>query len=284
MLKCVGGGGPALERGADNDGGEAAPRREAGAVVMPGVRRGQAALAGTCVLLEVRAAVALGDGKAREGVLVLHPHPWLGGSADVPVVAEVMERAMEAGFAAAATFQQRGVGRSNGRSSLMGFGDDMRDTARVLSALAAGKVAWDGDDLAMPKVWHLVGYSWGACHVAASIEDALAQDCEATVRSVTLLGFPMLAGSGCGFLAPLVNTRRFLVRCVKACSEKRVPLHLLTPEFDEFTNAARMHKVAQEAPGGDNVRFHEYRQKTHFLFGRDAEEVAHDVVSRLVAL
>ena len=226
------------------------------------------------------------------GLLVLHPHPWLGGSANDVTVAGIVTAAVQSNrFQAVATYQQRGVGRSKGRSSLVGCGADMNDVARVLASLCKttqtnDKIVWDDcdEEVSLPRRWHVVGYSWGACHVAGSVNAMLASVERASILSITLLGFPMLSGSSCALFAPIARTIRFLEQAVKTSASEQIPLFVFTPEHDEFTNAELMHKAIRAFPGGEA---HAVTQVLpglgHFNSPRTAHEIGMLIVERITS-
>ncbi len=86
------------------------------------------------------------------GVVLAHPHPWYGGSKDVPLVRAIAAALARRGLAVL-RFNFRGVGRSEGR-----FHPDERAVQDVAAAVEAL--------LALPQVdagrCALAGYSFGA--------------------------------------------------------------------------------------------------------------------------
>ncbi|KAJ8901703.1 hypothetical protein NDN08_003909 [Rhodosorus marinus] len=91
------------------------------------------------------------DGR-RSCVLVVHPHPKLGGTCDNPVVVEMaLSMVKEGGLGMCLNL--RGVGRSGGSSSWRGDNE-------VKDVIAAVKYLKERDDVGSV---YLVGYSFGAC-------------------------------------------------------------------------------------------------------------------------
>uniref|UniRef100_A0A7S3A868 AB hydrolase-1 domain-containing protein n=1 Tax=Rhodosorus marinus TaxID=101924 RepID=A0A7S3A868_9RHOD len=97
------------------------------------------------------------DGR-RSCVLVVHPHPKLGGTFDNPVVVEMALSMVEEG-GMGMCLNMRGVGRSGGSSSWKGD-KEVKDVAAAVKFLKAR------DDVGPV---YLVGYSFGACIVATAM-------------------------------------------------------------------------------------------------------------------
>lgn len=72
------------------------------------------------------------------GLLILHPYGRLGGSFLDPIVSELFRAAAaHPAIGTVMRYNQRGVGRSGGRRSLLGAADDMGDALALCEYLAA---------------------------------------------------------------------------------------------------------------------------------------------------
>jgi alpha/beta superfamily hydrolase len=115
--------------------------------------------------------LAYGNAEPTFAALVLNPHPYMGGSANNPLVRALHQHAAESG-AAALRFDYRGVGASSGAgvdvaAAMAEFwktGTAPHDPA--MHADGAAALAWLQRTVSVPVA--LIGYSFGA-HVAASI-------------------------------------------------------------------------------------------------------------------
>ena len=72
------------------------------------------------------------------GLLLLHPYSRLGGSMLDPIVSELFRAAAaHPAIGCVLRYNQRGVGRSGGRRSLLGAADDLADALALCEYLAA---------------------------------------------------------------------------------------------------------------------------------------------------
>ena len=190
------------------------------------------------------------------GVLLLHPHPALGGNMHFPPVEALFhEMVASPAFDLVVRYNMRGAGGSGGRLSLWG-GQDMADL-REVSALLHGYVAR----------LYLVGYSWGSCVAAGALG-------EAGVAGYVGVSFPA------GWLPSVfLGARRHL----RACLSSPLPKFFLHGTRDNFTSPRRMRGLTQRcsaatgengAHGGtqEDLSFlYEEWDTDHFWYGREGE-------------
>ena len=166
-------------------------------------------------------AVGAPAGPQGAGVLLLHPHPALGGSMWFPPVEALFaEMDASAHLDLVVRYNMRGAGGSGGRASLWG-GRDAADLREICALL-----------LRHVSRLYLVGYSWGSCVAAQAL----------SVPGVA--GFVGVSFPAGWVPATFLGSRRHL----RACLASPLPKLFLHGTRDHFTGTECMRGLLERYP------------------------------------
>ena len=206
--------------------------------------------------------------RRRYAVLILHPHPKMGGDQNNNVVMKLFGACSNAGFTALKV-DTRGVGKSAGSSTWTGM-SEAEDVCNVVRYLLS-------DD---PLVKHVeqvfvVGYSFGAavgCTAVAGIGDDPFAEMKSGVAGIAAVSYPcgwlswFLLGGHNKHVAALGISRgtRFLDR-------DRIFFAIGTR--DQWASVSQVKKLASTIDGFDAARVVVVDGCDHFFYGHEAKVV-----------